>query len=110
MRGYLLDHTAFVSAMDAVAVPSDGDGDGRPTGGGRTLCATRSGDGTVRMWDCKSCREVEMVPVAKGIPTEEAIYNVYELKTTPDDTCTPLIPSCGGWIPHKTTMDRGHQK
>jgi hypothetical protein len=38
------------------------------------------------MWDCKSCREVGMVPVAMGIPTEEAIYNVYELKTTPDDT------------------------
>jgi tRNA (guanine-N(7)-)-methyltransferase subunit TRM82 len=63
VRGYLLGHAAFVSTMDAVAVPSDGDGDGRPTGG-RTLCATGSGDGTVRLWDCKSCREVGMVPVA----------------------------------------------
>jgi len=39
------------------------------------------------------------------LPTKEAIYNVYKLKTR-----TRQIPSCGSWIPHKTTMDRGHQK
>jgi tRNA (guanine-N(7)-)-methyltransferase subunit TRM82 len=54
IHGYLLGHSAFISAMDAVS--SCG-------GDTRTLCLTASGDGTVRLWDYHACKEVGMVPV-----------------------------------------------
>jgi len=56
IHGYLLGHTSFISAMDA-AVSSGNEG------GQRSLCITGSGDGTVRLWDYQSCKEVGMVPV-----------------------------------------------
>ena len=43
VRGYLLGHAAFMSTMDAVAIPSDGDGDGRPTGGGGRVAPPGAG-------------------------------------------------------------------
>ncbi|KAL7515035.1 hypothetical protein ACHAXN_012425 [Cyclotella atomus] len=57
VHGYLLGHTAFVSAMDAVS------GDGV-----RPLCLTGSGDGTVRLWDYQTCKEVGMVPLVLQPP------------------------------------------
>ena len=54
IHGYLLGHTAFISAMDAVSGGSNSP---------RSLCVTGSGDGTVRLWDYQTCKEVGMVPV-----------------------------------------------
>ena len=54
IHGYLLGHTAFISDMDAVSCTEDGV---------RPLCLTGSGDGTVRLWDYQTCKEVGMVPV-----------------------------------------------
>ena len=54
IHGYLLGHTAFISDMDAASCTEDGV---------RPLCLTGSGDGTVRLWDYQTCKEVGMVPV-----------------------------------------------
>lgn len=56
-HGYLLGNSSFVSCMDA-AYATHGD-----NGGGRSLCLTGGGDGTVRLWDAERCAEVGMVPV-----------------------------------------------
>ncbi|KAL7543764.1 hypothetical protein ACHAWF_007453 [Thalassiosira exigua] len=55
IRGYLLGHSAFVSTMDAAVATGQEDE--------RTLCVTGSGDGTVRLWNCETCKEVGMVPL-----------------------------------------------
>jgi len=62
IHGYLLGHSSFISTMDAAAVagPLSSVEDG---GSQRSLCITGSGDGTVRLWDYQSCKEVGMVPV-----------------------------------------------
>jgi tRNA (guanine-N(7)-)-methyltransferase subunit TRM82 len=54
IHGYLLGHSAFISTMDAVSKIGDDE---------RSLCLTGSGDGTVRLWDYQSCKEVGMVPI-----------------------------------------------
>jgi len=59
VHGYLLGHSKFISSMDATAVPSSDGTDSQR----RALCITGSGDGTVRLWDYESCKEVGMVPV-----------------------------------------------
>jgi tRNA (guanine-N(7)-)-methyltransferase subunit TRM82 len=64
VHGYLLGHTAFVSAMDAVS------GDGA-----RPLCLTGSGDGTVRLWDYQTCKEVGMVPLVLQPPGGDSSNN-----------------------------------
>jgi hypothetical protein len=80
VRGYLLGHALFVSTMDAVSCSlanasdvidgeeedggKDDDNDGSYCGRGRTLCVTGSGNSTVHLWDCASCGEIGMVPVA----------------------------------------------
>jgi tRNA (guanine-N(7)-)-methyltransferase subunit TRM82 len=60
IHGYLLGHSAFISAMDAVTAVTKDDGVNEDR---RTLCLTASGDGTVRLWDYELCKEVGMVPV-----------------------------------------------
>ena len=50
IQGYLLGHSSFISCMDAISNE-------------RSLCLTASGDGTSRLWDYKTCKEVGMLPV-----------------------------------------------
>lgn len=55
VEGYLLGHTAFVSALD---VAND-----------VTRCVTGSGDGTVRLWDYDTCKELACVEAIKLLPS-----------------------------------------
>jgi len=50
IHGYLLGHSSFISCMDAISNE-------------RSLCLTASGDGTSRLWDYQTCKEVGMLPV-----------------------------------------------
>lgn len=50
VEGFLLGHTAFISALD---VPLDNNDS--------SVCVTCSGDGTVRLWDYESCTELASV-------------------------------------------------
>ncbi|KAL3804319.1 hypothetical protein HJC23_011247 [Cyclotella cryptica] len=77
VHGYLLGHTAFISAMDAVddrylSAANGGDDNNR------TLCLTGSGDGTVRLWDYQLCKEIGMVPVVLKAPTNETAVDFKE--------------------------------
>ncbi|KAL7492901.1 hypothetical protein ACHAWT_002020 [Skeletonema menzelii] len=58
IHGYLLGHASFISCMDAISNE-------------RSLCLTGSGDGTSRLWDYKTCKEVGMLPVVIKKATEE---------------------------------------
>ena len=64
IHGYLLGHTSFISTMDAIS-SSDSSSALRP------LCITGSGDGTVRLWNYATCKEIGMVPVVIKKCSEE---------------------------------------
>lgn len=59
IHGYLLGHSSFISCMDAICSND------------RSLCLTASGDGTSRLWDYQTCKEVGMLPVVIKKSTEE---------------------------------------
>ncbi|KAL7435525.1 hypothetical protein ACHAXM_005399 [Skeletonema potamos] len=50
IHGYLLGHSSFISCMDSISNE-------------RSLCLTASGDGTSRLWDYQTCKEIGMLPV-----------------------------------------------
>ena len=50
IQGYLLGHSSFISCMDAISHE-------------RSLCLTASGDGTSRLYDYQTCKELGMLPV-----------------------------------------------
>jgi WD40 repeat protein len=58
IHGYLLGHSSFISCMDSISNE-------------RSLCLTASGDGTSRLWDYQTCKEVGMLPVVIKKSTEE---------------------------------------
>ena len=63
IHGYLLGHTSFISTMDAISSSE--------SSSSRPLCITGSGDGTVRLWNYASCKEIGMVPVVIKKCSEE---------------------------------------
>ena len=65
IHGYLLGHSSFISCMDAISNE-------------RSLCLTGSGDGTSRLWDYKTCKEVGMLPVVIKKAAEEQEDDVME--------------------------------
>lgn len=82
IQGYLLGHSSFISCMDAISNE-------------RSLCLTASGDGTSRLWDYKTCKEVGMLPVVvkKSSETkqdddeegEEEVESINEMENMVDD-------------------------
>jgi len=85
IHGYLLGHSSFISTMYATslstassATEKDGTtdaGNNASTSSNRALCITGSGDGTVRLWDYQSCKEVGMVPVVIKKREDEKVGN-----------------------------------
>lgn len=74
IQGYLLGHSSFISCMDAISNE-------------RSLCLTASGDGTSRLWDYKTCKEVGMLPVVvkkssetKQDDNEEEVESISEME------------------------------
>ena len=68
VEGYLLGHTEFISCMDVIDCPNT-DGD--------FICVTGSGDGTVRLWDYKKCKEMDKLePVKESDDRVVAISDV----------------------------------
>jgi hypothetical protein len=76
IHGFLLGHSAFISSMDATTssvLDYSSSMAGGSTSGNQednasqkrlpTLCITGSGDGSVRLWDYQTCKEVGRVPV-----------------------------------------------
>jgi len=63
IHGYLLGHTSFISTMDAISSSE--------SSSSRPLCITGSGDGTVRLWNYVTCKEIGMVPVVIKKCSEE---------------------------------------
>jgi WD40 repeat protein len=53
IKGFLLGHEAFISDIDVA------------TSAGSSICVSASGDGTVRLWDINSCKELSMKDVSK---------------------------------------------
>jgi len=49
VEGYLLNHTSYITSMDATPHPNFG-----------SLCLTSSGDGTIRLWDYVTCQQLAM--------------------------------------------------
>lgn len=47
VEGYLLNHTSYITSMDATSHPNFG-----------SLCLTSSGDGTLRLWDYVKCHQL----------------------------------------------------
>ena len=54
-KDYLLGHDLFISSMDAVSKCAAADG--------KAWCVSGSGDGTVRLWDYNSFKQIGMVPI-----------------------------------------------
>ena len=48
--GYLLGHSEFISSLDSTDVSND-----------RTICVSGSGDGTVRLWDYSTCKQIAII-------------------------------------------------
>lgn len=78
IQGYLLGHSSFISCMDAISDE-------------RSLCLTASGDGTSRLWDYKTCKEVGMLPVVVKKSSEtkqddnEEVESISEMENMVDD-------------------------
>ncbi|EJK71418.1 hypothetical protein THAOC_07147 [Thalassiosira oceanica] len=53
-KEYLLGHDLFISSMDAVS---------KGVADGKAWCVSGSGDGTVRLWDYDSFKQIGMVPI-----------------------------------------------
>ena len=53
-KDYLLGHDLFISSMDAVS---------KGVANGKAWCVSGSGDGTVRLWDYDSFKQIGMVPI-----------------------------------------------
>jgi len=68
INGYLLGHTSFISTMDAISTTN---AVGSSESSSRPLCITGSGDGTVRLWNYATCKEIGMVPVVIKKCSEE---------------------------------------
>ena len=58
IRGYLLGHSSFISCLSSISNE-------------RSLCLTASGDGTSRLWDYQTCKEIGMLPVVIKKSAEE---------------------------------------
>ena len=73
VHGYLLGHSSFISTMDAIlttATANNNCSSSATTGkeeeegsSSRALCVTGGGDGTVRLWDYETCKEIGMLPI-----------------------------------------------
>jgi tRNA (guanine-N(7)-)-methyltransferase subunit TRM82 len=61
VEGYLLNHTSYITSMDATLHPNFG-----------SLCLTSSGDGTIRLWDYLTCQQLAMF---HHIDTEDVSNN-----------------------------------
>mmetsp|Transcript_5243 Transcript_5243/g.11065 ORF Transcript_5243/g.11065 Transcript_5243/m.11065 type:complete len:527 (-) Transcript_5243:43-1623(-) len=76
IHGYLLGHSSFISCMDAISNE-------------RSLCLTASGDGTSRLWDYQTCKEVGMLPVVIKKSAQEDDGEMEEVddegKPTPEE-------------------------
>ena len=76
IHGYLLGHSSFISCMDAISNE-------------RSLCLTASGDGTSRLWDYQTCKEVGMLPVVIKKSAQEDVGEMEEVddegKPTPEE-------------------------
>eukprot|EP00985_Skeletonema_marinoi_P024225 scaffold16727_cov133-Skeletonema_marinoi.AAC.5 len=76
IHGYLLGHSSFISCMDAISNE-------------RSLCLTASGDGTSRLWDYQTCKEVGMLPVVIKKSAQEDVGEMEEFddegKPTPEE-------------------------
>ena len=79
IHGYLLGHSSFISCMDAISNE-------------RSFCLTGSGDGTSRLWDYKTCKEVGMLPLVIKKSAEEKqvemedVENEDECKSSPEES------------------------
>lgn len=65
IEGYLLGHTAYVTAMDLVHV---GDNLGKTE---IRCCVTASGDGSVRLWNIDNCAELCRIDYLAGCSNED---------------------------------------
>lgn len=95
-HGYLLGHSAFISAMDAI---------GGEDGNGRSLCLTGSGDGTVRLWDYELCKEVGMVPVVVQKSKDEDVGCDEEFIGSDEEEGIPMKEDDGDAFPEEEDGD-----